>query len=115
MRLGKQLAFLDTCSIIVKVVDTQREYHFGAKTIEQETPSVAYIKDQNLKKTYTFKQITGGVFSKPTQLKELVPKAWKADREGFKKHLRTKFKEFMGLGRRPPANPPADVQGEQQI
>ena len=98
MREGKQVNYLETTSIIVKVVDSQREYHFGLKTIEQETPSVKYIKDPNLKKAYTFKPISGGLLSKPVQLKELVPKKWKADREGFKLHIKKKFKEFVGLG-----------------
>ena len=93
------MSYLDTTSIIVKVVDSQREYHFGLKTIEQETPSVKYLKDPNLKKAYTFKPISGGIFpwNNPVQLKELVPKKWKADREGFKLHLKKKFKEFIGL------------------
>ena len=50
-----------------------------------------------MKKQYAFKPLTGGLFSKPVQLKELVPKKWKVDRDGFKKHLKTRFKEFIGL------------------
>ena len=52
------------------------------------------------------------MFSKPVQLKDLVPKAWKADRDGFKIHLKKKFKEFVGLGGRR-GMAAADAQGEQ--
>lgn len=69
---------------------------------------MAYIKDAKLKKTYTFKVLDGGVFSKPVQLKELVPKAWKEDREGFKVYFKKKFREFIGLQSKKQG---ADAQG----
>ena len=61
MKDMKEVELLDTTSLIVKIVDSQREAHF-MKEIEQETPSVKYMSKE-LQKQYTYKILEGGFFS----------------------------------------------------
>ena len=61
MKDMKEVELLDTTSLIVKIVDSQREAHF-MKEIEQETPSVKYMSKE-LQKQYTYKILEGGLFS----------------------------------------------------
>ena len=94
-KVDKVIVPLGTTSIVVKVLDEQRKMHFR-EPIEQIPPSERYL-NAGEKKTYRFKEIKGGVFSGGKKMADMVPKHWKKDLPGFNKHIKYRFKEFMGL------------------
>lgn len=80
LRRAGGIVALGTTSIIVRVVDTPRKFHFH-KTIDQQPPSLRYLDPDQ--KSYTYAPALGGVFATPVKLGELVPAAWARDRAGF--------------------------------
>lgn len=72
---GKAIPFEKT-SLIVKIVDSQRELHFG-KTIDQETPSTRYLPDKK-KKDMEYKLLTGGLFGGPKPMNQFLPKEYQS-------------------------------------
>ena len=90
MAAAGQITTLGTTSVILRLVDTPRKFHFH-KTLEQQPPSNRYL-EPSAAKALTYKLKTGG-----TKLGELVPKAWAKDRAGFARHLEKEFKAHMQL------------------
>ena len=86
----KLATILGNTTVIAKVIDEQRKLHFR-KGIDEVPPSTRFL-DAGILKTHTYKKITSG-----TQMKDLIPKAWKKDVVGFQQHMKKKFKEFMGI------------------
>ena len=86
---------LGNTSIICRVVDEQRKLHFR-DSIDKVPPSKRWLNAAD-KKKYTYKEISGGLFSGGKQMKAMLPKRFNNDVSAFNKHLKEKFKEYMGL------------------
>ena len=53
--------------------------------------------DPSIVSSFKFEEITAGFFGAPAKLKELLPKDWKNNAQGFNKFLETKFKESLNF------------------
>ena len=81
--------------MICRVVDQQRKFHF-IKGFLKEGSSTRFLPKE-LQKSHKYKEISTGLFSSAKDLKDMLPKQFKGDFQGFTNHLLTKFKEFMAL------------------
>ena len=81
---------LGTTSVILRLVDAPRKYHFH-KTIDQQPPSARYVEPAAVK-ALTYQKKGGG-----KRLADLVPAAWARDPAGFADHLEREFRARMEL------------------
>jgi len=81
---------LGTTSVILRLVDAPRKYHFH-KTIDQQPPSTRYVQPAAVNALTYQKRASG------SRLGDLVPKAWGRDRPGFSEHLEKEFRARMEL------------------
>lgn len=51
--------------------------------------------DPNQISTYAYKPLTGGAFSSPQILEQMIPKKYAGKKKAFLKEFKSKFKSFM--------------------
>jgi hypothetical protein len=84
------IAPLGTTSVILRLVDAPRRYHFH-RTIDDQPPSTRYVAP-GAAKALTYQKKGGG-----TRLGDLVPANWARDPAGFGDHLEREFRARMEL------------------
>lgn len=82
--------------MIIKIIDTQRKFHFRG-TLEEQAIDYRFMP-ANLRKSHEFKITKPGMFNSTKPMKDLVPAIWKKKSSvEFSSHIDAKFKAFMNL------------------